>query len=245
MKMLLFRVAVCDDIQRELEKISEALGAYARAHPEICFELDEYHSALDILNAVEKEKIYDIVLLDICMPGIPGTDVAKELLAKSPDTSVIFLTMSDEYAVTAFAMNATHYLLKPFTQRQFSEALDRAVAKMPDEVMISFACVDGLYRVRISEIIFLESQGHYFLVHLSGRETLRQRGKITQVYEELGKYPEFIRVGASYIANLMFVRRVSEGTLEMSDGKIPVPRRSRREVRRAYMDFFCRQETRN
>ncbi len=242
--MLLRKVAICDDIESELEKIKAALGAYEEAHPELCFDVDEYHTALDILNAVEKEKTYDIALLDICMPGILGTDIAKEMLAKAPDTNIIFLTISDEYAVEAFAMNATHYLLKPFTQEQFDAALGRSVAKMPEEIVISITCVDGMYRVRTSEIVFIESQGHYLLFHLSGRKILRQRGKLAQMYEELQKYPEFIRIGASYIANLIFVRKVSASIIELSNGKIPIPRRSSAEVQRAYIDFCKKQALR-
>ena len=236
------RIAVCDDMPRELEKISAALGVYVKAHPELCFDIDEYGTAMDILNAVEKGIGYDIALLDICMPGILGTAVAGEMLSRSPDMGVIFLTTSDEYAVAAFAMNVTHYLVKPFSQEQFDEAMNRAIKKMVESEFISLSCVDGMYRVRISEIIFIESQSHYLLLSLSCGESLRMRKKIVQMFEEIKKHPEFVRVGASYIANLSFVRKISVNTMEMYNGaKISRPRRSSREVQKAYMDF-CRKE---
>lgn len=158
------RIAICDDIPKELEKILAALDVYKEAHPELCFEIDKYSTALDILHAVEQGKGYDIAFLDICMPGILGTDVAGEMLAQSPDMGIIFLTISNEYAVAAFAMNATHYLLKPFSQAEFDMAMDRAVKKVMDCAFISLSCVDGMYRIRISEIVFIESQGHFFFV---------------------------------------------------------------------------------
>lgn len=236
------KVAICDDIQWELDKMRTALAIYAKAHPDLCFDIDEYRLAEDILHVVEKEKTYDVVLLDICMPGISGTDAAQEILSKSPDTSIIFLTTSDEYAVTAFAMNATHYLLKPFTQEQFDAAIDRAVQKMTDQKFLSLSCVDGMYRVRISEIVSIESQSHYLWLSLFSGQILRLRGKLSQMFEEMQKYPEFIKVGSSYIVNLAFVRKISANTMEMLNGaKIPVPRRSGGEVQKAYMDF-CRKE---
>lgn len=238
------QIAVCDDVQKELEKIREALDTYSKSHPELYFDIDEYVTPIDILNAVEKGKVYDIALLDICMPGILGTDVAEEMLAKSPDMGIIFLTTSDEYAVEAFAMNATHYLLKPFSQKQFNAALDRAVKKTEKQDLLSLACVDGTYRVRISEIVSIESQNHYLLIKISSGEILRLRMKLSQMFEELQRYPEFIKVGASYVANLTFVRRISGNTLEMLSGaKIPVPRRSSEEVQKTYMEF-CRKEAR-
>ncbi len=236
------KAAVCDDIQKELEKIRAALDIYTKTHSELHFDIDEYSSAVDILQAVERGKTYDIALLDICMPGVLGTDVAEAMLAKSPDMGIIFLTTSEEYAVEAFAMNATHYLLKPFSQEQLNAALDRAVKKMQEEEFISLVCVDGIYRVHISDIVYMESQKHYLLTTLSSGEILRLRMKLSQMFEKMQKYPEFIKVGASYVVNLAFVRRISGNTAEMSNGaKISIPRRSSEQVQKIYMDF-CRKE---
>lgn len=236
------QVAICDDIQRELQKIREALDIYLREHPELRFDIDEYGTAADVLKAVLQGKTYEIALLDICMPGVLGTDAAEEMLAKSPDMSIIFLTTSDEYAVTAFAMNATHYLLKPFSQEQFDAALDRAVKKTEEQNFISLACVDGMYRIRRTEIVSVESHNHYLTINLSSGEILRLRMKLSQLFEEIRDCREFVKVGASYAANLAFVRRISANTVEMLNGsKIPIPRRSSEQVRKAYMDF-CRRE---
>ena len=236
------QIAICDDIQKELETIRAALDTYAKAHSELHFDIDEYAAAIDILNAVEKGKTYDIALLDICMPGVLGTDVAEEMLAKSPDISIVFLSTSIEYAVTAFALNATHYLLKPFSNEQFNEALDRAVKKTENRDFISLACVDGMYRVCVSEIMFIESQNHYLLLNLSSGEILKLRMKLSQMFEAMQKYTGFIKVGASYVVNLAFVRKIYGNTLEMFNCiQISIPRRSSEEVQKIYLDF-CRKE---
>ena len=135
----------------------------------------------------------------------------SELLAKSPDISIVFLSTSVEYAVTAFALNATHYLLKPFSQEQFNEALDRAVKKAADQDFLSLACVDGMYRVCATEIVSIESQNHYLLLNLSSGEILKLRMKLSQMFEEL-----------------------------LNGVKISIPRRSSEEVQKTYMDF-CRK----
>ena len=236
------QIAICDDIQKELGTIRAALDAYAKAHPVLHFDIDGYAAAIDILNAVEKGKTYDIALLDICMPGVLGTDVAEEMLAKSPDMSIVFLTSSDEYAVTAFAMNATHYLIKPFSQEQFNTALDRAVKKTGEQDFLTLDCVDGMYHVFVTEIVSIESQKHYQVINLTSGEILRLRMTLSQMFEKLREYSGFIKVGASYVVNLAFVRKISGNTLEMTNGvKISIPRRSSEEVQKIYMDF-CRKE---
>ena len=77
---------------------------------EIVGEADNGQTGLEMI----REKHPDIVLLDVCMPGILGTEVAQELRKFSSSTEIIFLTTSDEFAMDAFAVKATDYLLKPF-----------------------------------------------------------------------------------------------------------------------------------
>ncbi|MBD5451772.1 MAG: response regulator transcription factor [Lachnospiraceae bacterium] len=236
------QIAICDNIQNELETIRAALDTYAKAHSELHFDIDEYAAAIDILNAVEKGKTYNIALLDICMPGVLGTDVGEKMLAKCPDIGIVFLSTSDEYAVTVFALNATHYLLKPFSQEQFNEALNRAVKKTEDRDFFSLVCVDGMYRVCVTEIVSVESQNRYLLLNLSFGELLKLRMKLSQMFEKLREYFGFVKLGASYVMNLAFVRKISGNTLEMFNGvKISIPRRSSEEVQKIYMDF-CRKE---
>ena len=93
------RVVICDDIQKDMETIRTSLDTYAAVHPEYHIEIDEYNAAADILHRMEKGEAYDIALMDICMPGVPGTDAAEEMLEKNPGMSIIFLTTSDEYAI--------------------------------------------------------------------------------------------------------------------------------------------------
>ena len=224
--MLVMKIAVCDDVSRELEQCLYALKAYEQIHPEFSFETDAYETAEALLSAVEKGKTYDLLLLDIC----------------NPDTGIIFLTASSEYAVEAFALNAVHYLLKPFTQEQFCDAMDRGIQRKGKAESISLACVDGMYRVCIGEIAFIESQKHYLQMNLSDGRELKLRRTISSLWEEIREYPEFTKIGASYIVNLSFAKKMSASCMEMEDGiKIPIPRRCEEAVRKNYMDF-CRRE---
>lgn len=65
-----------------------------------------------------------MLLLDICMPGLLGTDIAREVRQRKDKTEIVFLTGSDEFAVEAFTLKAAHYLVKPFSQDEFDEALE-------------------------------------------------------------------------------------------------------------------------
>ncbi|MCR5808721.1 MAG: response regulator [Clostridiales bacterium] len=74
--------------------------------------------------AFARENRVDIALLDIDMPGMNGLELAAELKAIRPDTEIIFLTGYSEFAVDAFRLHASGYLLKPVSE----EALAGEVA---------------------------------------------------------------------------------------------------------------------
>ena len=113
---------------------------------------------------------------------------------------------------------------------------------MGDQVFLSLACVDGMYRVCVTEIVSIESQKHYLVINLSSGESLRMRMKLSQMFEELQEYPGFIKVGASYVVNLAFVKKIFGNTLEMFNSvKISIPRRGSVEVQKAYMDFWRKE----
>ena len=97
------------------------------------------------------------------MPGILGTEVARELRHQSNKMEIIFLTTSNEFAVDAFEVNAAHYLIKPFTQEAFHEAMDRAINHMEhlQVKMVSFKCPkDVVKAVEKDTICCIEGAAH-------------------------------------------------------------------------------------
>ena len=75
----------------------------------------------DAIRQIDKTKP-DLVFLDIKMPGATGIEVARRIKHKPV---IVFTTAYDEYAVTAFELQALDYLLKPFGRRRFQRAVDR------------------------------------------------------------------------------------------------------------------------
>ena len=69
----------------------------------------------------------DVALLDIDMPEMNGIAMAVELKSRCPDVSIVFLTGYSEYAVEAFAMHASGYLLKPIGKDRLTEELEHAM----------------------------------------------------------------------------------------------------------------------
>lgn len=120
------RALIVDDeapAREELRYLLDELGAVAGSGPvQVVGEATNGEEALLLLKSLD----YDLVFLDIRMPGLTGLDVARELrgLAKRPQ--IIFTTAYPDHAVDAFDLAATDYLVKPFDAERFRRAVERA-----------------------------------------------------------------------------------------------------------------------
>ena len=83
------------------------------------------------MEAAKGKPPFDIVFLDIYLPGENGVDVAGELQRVSPETGIAFVTTSEEHAVDAFSLHALHYLVKPVTTEGIVEAFRRLTRLFP------------------------------------------------------------------------------------------------------------------
>ena len=93
-------------------------------HPDVEV-LGEAGDGLQALAVIQQLRPV-LVFLDVQMPGMNGFEVLDSLPPEAPSPLVIFTTAFDEYAVAAFEVNASGYLLKPINRQRLNEALDRA-----------------------------------------------------------------------------------------------------------------------
>lgn len=101
-------------------------------------QLNNYSSSIKVLGKfthfnVQKNKtllsIADVVFLDIEMPEVNGIELAKMMLEQNPNIIIVFVTAYENYAVSAFEINVTDYLLKPIQAERLKKTLDRVTAK--------------------------------------------------------------------------------------------------------------------
>jgi two-component system LytT family response regulator len=166
----------------------------------------------------------DIIFLDIQMPKLTGFEML-ELLDHQPE--IIFTTAFDQYAIKAFEVNATDYLLKPFSLERFNEALNKVIKKITmrekennDYSKLISAVnnnIENLDRIVVKtnqkiliipteKINFFEAQDDYVMIYSElGKHIKKQRMKF---YEEHLDSNIFYRVHRSYIVNINEVRQM-------------------------------------
>ena len=175
------------------------------------------------------------------MPGITGMSIATERLSRSVKSPVIFLTSSTDHALEAFGVDATHYLLKPYTKDSFYVGMDKAMQSIAshknDSVILK---VDNEYRsISISKILYCEAEDKYQRLYLENGERLLVRITGTELYKQLSEFECFYRCGRAHIVNLNHISKVSQNGAVFKDGvQLSLPRTVLAGLRKAFFDYF-------
>ena len=241
-KCAMLRIAICDDLQDEVDQTRQAAELYFKNVKE-SITYTSFTKAFSFMDAIEKGAQFDIILLDICMPGLLGTEVAKELRQQDSRAEIIFLTTSNEFAAEAFSVNAADYLLKPFTQEQFKKALDKAMSiiRQRNSAKLVFRLVGGGVRVEpLENILYLESNSHILTVHLADGSTFETRRPIADIKADLERIVpnQFQSPLKGYLVNLAHVHIIRPESIEIQDTQIPLGKRRYREFQELYFDFM-------
>ncbi|HOZ75836.1 MAG TPA: LytTR family DNA-binding domain-containing protein [Flavobacterium sp.] len=168
----------------------------------------------------------DLVFLDIQMPSRNGIDFYK-MLDHNP--MVIFTTAYSEYAVEGFNVNATDYLLKPFSFERFLQAAQKAKSVyetknqvQSTETQYLFIRADySLHKILMADILFIEGLDDYLKIHIQNQKTLVTRMTMKSILEKLPAVA-FIRVHRSYIVPMAKIDKVRNKMIYIGDEEIPV-----------------------
>lgn len=245
----MLRIAICDDQVNHVIKIRSAVEHYT-TNRNINVTICEFDNPLLFLERLDKIGGVDIMILDICMPGILGTEVAKEIRHRRDKTEIIFITTSDEFAVDAFVLKAAHYLLKPFTQTQFDEAMDRAMTQFNNgkERRITLKLENGnVQMICLDEIYYIESTGHTQSVYMESGIYLEAKQSLIRLAEETENISpgHFISPYKGYLVNLKAIRNIEVKQMVLLSGKsIPISRGSFRQLQNAFFEYQFKDRVR-
>jgi two-component system, LytTR family, response regulator AlgR len=142
----------------------------------------------------------DIVLLDIQMPGQPGTALAAELQRMTRPPAVVFVTAHSEHALAAFDLDAADYLTKPVKRDRLAAALERAARRVPapgtpgsapGEAVLVVSERGRVARIPLAEVLYLKAELKYVTLRTTGRTWVLD-DSLTDLEQRLGE--RFLRV---------------------------------------------------
>jgi DNA-binding LytR/AlgR family response regulator len=180
------------------------------AHPEleVVGEAATAHEALALAASVR----YDVVFLDVEMPGMTGLDAARLVLDRRERPAVVFVTAHERYAVEAFSVEAFDYLVKPVEPERLARVVERLAqarrrAEGPPVEKVAVVSVGGAKTLLDYDAIhWIEADGDYSRVHTYDRSYLATSS--LRELEELLPSARFARIHRSHVVNLAKVAAV-------------------------------------
>ena len=242
----MLQIAICDDSIQELNEVTALLAEYARLHPEIPARLRPFSSGSELLECIRTQGGFPIYLLDVMMPEPDGLALGAAIREDDPDAVIVYLTSSPDYAVESFGVQASGYLLKPVERTALFAQLDRVFHKISREQgkVLTVKTRERVSLLRLSHIRYVEGTNHTAVFYLSGERTITaaKRGSFEEAVAPLLTDERFLRVGMSFLVNMLYVDSMEQGCFLMREGgKILIPRLKRGEVRERFLEFTLKR----
>jgi two-component system, LytTR family, response regulator len=236
-------------------------------------DVEHFDAASDAVEALDKlaTDSYDVLLLDINMPEMSGTELVDQLRKRGdPLPSVVFVTAHDEHAIAAFERHAVDYVLKPFSSERIGEALGRAsrlaegeraaklIEALPQLQKLSRPQFSGqsskiaikakgrILFINPGDVVAVQAEGNYVLLQRdSGSYLLRE--SISAMADKLKPYG-FIRIHRSVLVNSSFVEEIKpystgEYGLRVKGGKEYTVTRTYKNNLKSLAEFWIGTET--
>lgn len=235
------RVAIVDDIQAERETLERYLNRYCLEQLLPC-EATCFDSGSAFVQAGSFD--YDLIFLDIYMPGLNGLDTAARIRQNNPDVLLIFTTTSADFAVKSYRVRAFDYLVKPFTYAQLSETLRLAVKSLSQAAsFITLKTGRNQTRVLLHKILYVDYSNHYIQIHTEQGETVTSRMYFEEITKILAPYPQFLYCSRNCIINMDKVSRLEKADFILASGEcIAMNRNTVAELRQKYADYIFQKQ---
>lgn len=233
------KIAICEDDTIQQNILTMSLDSYCTPSGEH-IQYDVYHSGLDLLASIHTHR-YDVLLLDILMPGFTGIETAREIRGSNEKIPIIFLTSSQEFAVESYRIHAFDYLMKPVNQNALFETLDRAYAVTENalEKSIMVQTSKAIFALSFSEIEFVEINNRTLSFHLINGTVKSLSGRLSDYEDTLLKQPEFLKIHRSYIINMDLMKALNQKSfITLTGNEVPISRNLLPEIQKRYIEHL-------
>lgn len=242
------KFAICDDEKKQIGVIANELKSYLAKIKNLDYVITEFDDPFQLLDEIDSGAEFDVVFLDIVMPLIMGTKVAKEIRIKKYPCEIVFITSSTDFAIDAFDLGAIHYILKPIQSQRFDEAMERIINKICNKTVKSVVLktpISGTQKVETNLIEYIESYRHTQTVYMINGKSFEIKESLNTLLRELTFLcaNQFVIPYKGYIVNQNAIKTLGSSEITMQSGaKIPLAKGKFREIKDAYFEYLFNSE---
>ena len=221
----MFRIAVVEDDPSYSNRLKGYITDFEREYGEN-FQITIFSDGLEI--AENYTAAYDIILMDIEMKHMDGMATAKRIRALDKGVIIIFITNSAQFALQGYEVEALSYILKPISYFAFSQEMKRAVKRVKERLsfFLHVPQKDGMVRLDVSKLCYVESVGHNVIYHMETAEIIN-RETLKSVEQKLAGQ-NFSRCNNGFLVNLAFVEKVDRDQVIVAGQALQISRPRRK-----------------
>ena len=213
----MFQILLVEDDAAEADTLKLALERYGEEN-DVAFSIEWVRAAIDLPT---NKRSFDLIFMDIGLPGISGMEAAEMLRTYDSSTPVIFVTNLAQYAVRGYQVQALDFIVKPVRYGDFAMSMDRAITYIRRNRgrSISISTHDGVRIIDVNDLMYADVMDHNLAYHLNDGEVIATRGALGKLEQELSDGP-FVRISNSCLVNMAHVRSVLKDSLRVTTGEV-------------------------
>lgn len=226
------KLGICDDNPAIVLSIKEFILAHDTPY-EIAFYTA--HSGEEFFKKTDGVEL-DIAFLDIEMSNMNGLEVSQQIRNQSDRTLIIFITGHSGYALNAFKVKAFDYILKPITEKSFSNLFKSVLFRFEE---IQFLNQNKKFTFKYkSQVISLSYNEIYYFEKKLNKVIIYTENEIFQTYTSIKKISDemdsdiFIRTSEGCLINLNKVSELKDHHVILGDNiyQVPISRNRKKNV---------------
>ena len=232
-------IAIIEDNTDDKDALCSYIEAYCSEHYFVV-DVKTFCSGEELLESF-KPGAFDLLFVDVFLPGMTGVDTARKIRETDRDCLLVFITVSSDFAMDGFLVQASGYVVKPIDSVKMANAMHacRFVFERNRRTIALPYRKDNIY-VSIADLLYVETKGKDIIFHMKSGE-LRTRLSLRTLEEHLGGIP-FLRCNRSFIINMNYVDRMQKDDFVMRNGDVvPIRKNNRGEIKIAMTKFTAGQ----
>ncbi len=234
------KIAACDDDAMFLQELDKYLKQYSKEY-NCKIEYHMFTNPLELVVQIEKGIHYDVILLDVFMPGINGIQCAKDIRTYDNYVKIIFLTCSTDFAVESYAVRAYHYLLKPIKKENLFvvlNQLENELATTKENILV-VKCKVGIVKISLSKLEYCEMLNRKIILYMTDGKEYECNMRMNDLERNLEPFGMFLRSHRSFLVNMDCIHTLTMQNIIMnSNAKIPIPRDKYAQIKQLYMEHM-------
>ena len=235
----MIKIAICDDEEKAVALHEKIVKTCLQAQG-VGYEITTYTQSRNLLYDITDDGFfYDLILLDIEMPGISGMEIPQQLKGFLPNVKIIFVTSHTEYAIDAFELSIFRYVPKNNLEVKLAAAVTDAAKLIELEAGQEYTIqtASRMEKIPYKDIFYIQRDGKNASI-MSSVGIAKVRKSLQQVFDELNT-PEFIFIDRGCIVNIIQIMKISDGMVVLKNGEqLPISRSHLQEVKQKINQFW-------